>query len=137
MPNKSLPGDVQVDAYSASTSSQKLEFQRDYVVERHFQPLTIQDGTNTILKNREKNISELFENFQPLVTEAIQKFEPKNVFLCETPPLQFYERSKITKIRIEESNYFYMSINGDSENIQTIDLNKQVKSFKIRNSILR
>ena len=130
IPNKSLPEDVEIHAYSGSTSSQKLELLRHYSVKRPLQSLTIQDGTNTILKNREKNVSELFENFQALVSEAIRKFEPKKLFLCETPPLRIYERNKIANCRIEEWNNLLHEHYGDGENIQIIDLNKQVKSFK-------
>ena len=130
IPNKSLPEDVEIHAYSGSTSSQKLELLRHYSVKRPLQSLTIQDGTNTILKNREKNVSELFENFQALVSEAIQKFEPKKLFLCVTPPLRIYERNKIANCRIEEWNNLLHEHYGDGENIQIIDLNKQVKSFK-------
>ena len=73
-PNKSLPENVEIHAYSGPTSKQNLEILRNYKVERPLQSLTIRDGTNSLLKNREKNVSELFENFQALVTEAIQKF---------------------------------------------------------------
>ena len=71
-------------------------------MESPLQSLTIQDGTNTNVRKREKNVSELFENLQALVTEAIQELEPKKLFLCETPPLRTYDRNKIANGRIEE-----------------------------------
>ena len=63
IPNESLPEDVEIHAHSGSISSQKLENLRNYRLERPLQSLTIQDGINTILENREKNVSEQLENF--------------------------------------------------------------------------
>ena len=78
-------------------------------MERPLQSLTIQDGTITILTNREKNVSELLENFQALVTEAIQKFEPKKLFLCDIPPLRIYERNKSQIVELRSGTTHYKS----------------------------
>ena len=123
-----MPKGVDFHAYLGFTSSQKIELRRSYRMESPLQYLTIQEGTKTSLENREKNVSEFFENFQAFVTEAIKQFEPKNKFLCETPALRVYERNKIANGRIEHWNNLLHQHYGDCENLQTIDLNKEVKS---------
>ena len=99
--NKSLPEDVQIHATS---SSQTLSMLEHYTVRRPLTSLVIQDGTNTLLKSSQGDVSELFPEFESLVTKSLEKFELTKLFLCAVPPLRTIERNSVNMERIKQGN---------------------------------
>ena len=120
---KSLPEDVQIHAYPGSTSSQKLSMIEHYTVRRPLTSLVLQDGTNTLLKISQGDVSELFREFESLVTKSLEKFEPTKIFLREVPPLRTNERNSVNNERITQWNNILHEKYKDEPYFQIIPLN--------------
>ena len=60
----------------------------DYTVRRPLTSLVLQDGTNTLPKNSQEDVSELFREFESLVTKSQENFEPTKIFLCEVQSIR-------------------------------------------------
>ena len=117
-----IPQDTQLHAYRGSTTSDKLKVLQQYKTEgRTFNCIILQDGTNSILKNRDKDTNELFEKYSELVTYIIDNFEPQQLVLCEVPPvLNDVAASK----KIEEFNMMLNEQFKNEDNIAILKLNE-------------
>ena len=106
-----------------------------YTVRRTLTSLVLQDGTNTLLKISQEDVSELFREFESLVTKSLEKFEPTKIFLCEVPPLRTNERNSVNNERITQWNNILHEKYKDEPNFQIIPLNEHIKSFKAPNTL--
>ena len=66
--------------------------------------VTIQDGTNSILKLKDKSINDLFFDYETLVEAVKHKFAPDKLYLCEVPPLYPSKKNEIANQRIDSFN---------------------------------
>ena len=124
--NSSLPEDVQIHSYPGSTSNQKRELVEKYQIQKCLKSLVLQDGTNTILKNREQEIPELFKDFQSLVEECKEKFKPQKLFLCEVPPLRRSGRYNYMNGKIDQWNSLLHDNYKEENSVEIIHLNQQI-----------
>ena len=99
----SLPMDVTIHAYSGSTTREKIEVVDKYS-ERQLRSIILQDGTNSVLKNPDIPVCELFKDYETLVEKVSKKFNPEFLALVEVPPLRKSERNQSANERIKEFN---------------------------------
>ena len=55
---------------------------------KNLKTVIIQDGTNSILKEKHTETEALFENFTQIVDLVRTKFKPENIVLCDVLPVQ-------------------------------------------------
>ena len=106
-----------------------------YTVRRPLTSMVIQDGTNTLLKNGQEDVFELFREFESLVTESLEMFEPSKKFLSEVPPLRINDRNSVNNERIKQLNSILHEKYKDEPNFQIIPLNELIKSYKAPNTL--
>ena len=97
IPTYKLPTDTQIHAYRGSTTQEKLDLVNNYnLAEKdNMCTVTIQDGTNSILKLKDKSINDLFIDYETLVEAVKHKFAPDKLYLCEVPPLYPSKKMKL------------------------------------------
>ena len=61
--------------------------------------MTLQDGTNALLKNGSARAENLFDDFNTLVEAIREKFESTNSVICEVPPVLQNEESKNYRVQ--------------------------------------
>ena len=82
-----LPRDVAIHAYPGSTTEEKAEILDSYE-NKQLRTITLQDGTNSLLKQRSINVKNHFEKQKLLVEKLSSKFKPQKIFICEIPPVK-------------------------------------------------
>lgn len=103
IPLTDLPTDVQIHSYPGSTTEEKISLIEQYE-KTPLESLTIQDGTNSILKNMNTPVKDLFDSYKVLVNKAHDKFSPKNLFLMEVIPTNYKTGNERYNDRIKEFN---------------------------------
>ena len=84
---RSIPEDVSVHAYKGSTTQEKLALMEQYP-NLKMKTVLLQDGTNSILRNKNKDISELADDTCVLI-QAIKKNFPQMCWCSwKSPPNQ-------------------------------------------------
>ena len=82
-----LPRDVAIHAYPGSTTEEKAGILDSYE-NKQLRTITLQDGTNSLLKQRSINVKNHFEKQKLLVEKLSSKFKPQKIFICEIPPVK-------------------------------------------------
>ena len=79
--------DVAIHAYPGSTTDEKAGILDSY---ENKQPrtITLQDGTNRLLKQRRNKLEIHFEKWNLLIENLSSKFRPQKFFICEIPPVK-------------------------------------------------
>ena len=98
--DRTIPTDIVTHAYRGSTTSEKIQILDQYP-NRKMKTVVLQDGTNTIVKNKDKPIDEIFNEYQVLLDKVREKFSPDILVALEVPPMKNDPRktSKIPKYR--------------------------------------
>ena len=73
--DRKIPTDIVTHAYRGSTTSEKIQILDQYP-NRKMKTVVLQDGTNTIVKNKDKPIDEIFDEYQVLLDKVREKFSP-------------------------------------------------------------
>ena len=84
MNDRSIPEDVSVHAYKGSTTQEKLALMEQYP-DLKMKTVLLQDGTNSILRNKNKDISELADDTCVLIQAIKEKFSPDVLVFMEVP----------------------------------------------------
>ena len=120
MNDRSIPEDVSMHAYRRSTTLEKLALMQQYP-DLKMKTVLLQDGTNSILRNKNTDISELADDTCVLIQAIKENFSPDVFVFMEVPPIK-------------------KSTNKDStnENIKLINrkLREKLKSYEFENKIL-
>ena len=91
----------------------------------------IQDGTNSILKEKQKNIDELFEKYTDLVDLTRNTLSPENILLMQVPPIRNLPKNEHINERIKLFNNKTNALAGDENYKVAIvyDLMKAMPSY--------
>ena len=87
MNDRSIPEDVSVHAYKGSTTQEKLALMEQYP-DLKMKTVLLQDGTNSILRNKNKDISELADDTCVLIQAIKENFSPDVLVFMEVPPIK-------------------------------------------------
>ena len=112
--DRSIPQDIAIHGYRGATTEEKISIVENYP-ERKLKTVVVQDGTNSILKKKHTDVSELFENYKTLIENVSQKFQPENLVLCEVPPLREKEYNNTPNERIKEFNELLSKFSEESD----------------------
>ena len=77
--DNSIPPDICIRAYRGSTTKEKIA-----VVEKYPE----KNETNSILKQKHRDVNDLFNEYIELVEVVSHKFKPKSLVLMEIPPIK-------------------------------------------------
>ena len=101
--NRTIPTDIVTHAYRGSTTSEKIQILDQYP-NRKMKTVVLQDGTNTIVKNKDKPIDEIFDEYQVLLDKVREKFSPDILVALEVPPMKNDPRNTSKNTKIQEFN---------------------------------
>ena len=126
--DRSIPADVQILAYSGSTTKEKMKIIDNYE-EKNIKTFLLQDGTNAILKQTACMTDELIDDYSQLITKVQEKFKPETLLLMEVLPLKDEGKNKNSNQRIDQFNSKLKELADNSEynNIKVIPANELVK----------
>ena len=82
-----LPRDVAIHAYPGSTTDEKAGILDSYE-NKQLWTKTLQDETNSLLKQRSINVKNHFEKQKLLVEKLSSKFRPQRFFICKISPIK-------------------------------------------------
>ena len=85
--DRSIPEDVSVHAYRGSTTLEKLALMEQYH-DLKMKTVLLQDGTNSILRNKNKDISELADDTCVLIQAIKEKVSPDIIVFMEVLPIK-------------------------------------------------
>ena len=124
-----LPADVLIHSYSGSSTIEKTMILEKYE-HRPLKTVTLQDGTNSILKQLSKSPEQLFAQYTALLDKIREKFNPSQLFLMEAPPKCANDPD--TNKRIEDFNKLLNEYveQGDNERITIIPLHSKITSLE-------
>ena len=88
----------------------------------------IQDGTNSILKEKQKNIDELFEKYTDLVDLTRNTLSPENIVLMQVPPIGNLPKNEHINEGIKLFNDKTNALAGD-ENYKVANVNNLMKAM--------
>ena len=103
MNDRSIPEDVSVHAYKGSTTQEKLALMEQYP-DLKMKTVLLQDGTNSILRNKNKDISELADDTCVLIQAIKEKFSPDVLVFMEVPPIKMSTNNDSTNEKIKLFN---------------------------------
>lgn len=124
LPLNDIPSDIALHSYRGSTTEEKREIIKQYR-NVHLKTVTLQDGTNALLKNKLVDVEQLFENYTLLVKEIQEKFTPEKFLLCEVLPLNNNDVS--TDARIKQFNQLINDFAKGDENIEIVAFNAVIE----------
>ncbi len=81
-----LPEDIEIQAYSGSTTEEKADVTKIWEKVK-LETITIQNGTNDILKHKHESAEQMFKKHKSLVQSLSDRHNPFKVFICEVPPV--------------------------------------------------
>ena len=84
MNDRSIPEDVSMHAYRRSTTLEKLALMQQYP-DLKMKTVLLQDGTNSILRNKSTDISELADDTCVLIQAIKENFSPDVFVFMEVP----------------------------------------------------
>ena len=103
MNDRSIPEDVSVHAYKGSTTQEKLALMEQYP-DLKMKTVLLQDGTNSILRNKNKDISELADDTCVLIQAIKEKCSPDVLVFMEVPPIKKSTNNDSTNEKIKLFN---------------------------------
>ena len=96
MNHRSIPEVVSVHAYRGSATLEKMALMEQYP-DLKMKIVLLQDGTNSILRNKNKDISELVDDTCVLIQAIKEKFSPDVFVFMEVPPIKKSTNNDSTK----------------------------------------
>ena len=127
-----LPRDVAIHAYPGSTTEEKAGILDSYE-NKQLRTITLQDGTNSLLKQRSINVKNHFEKQKLLVKKLSSKFEPQKIFNCEIPPVK---NDDTVNEQIRNFNILLNNEYHDNPAIETINLHERICAVNNSNNPL-
>ena len=97
--DNSIPQDICIHAYRGSTTKEKIALLEKYP-EKELKTVVLQDGTNSILKQKHRDVNELFNEYIELVGVVSHKFKPKSLVLMSIPPIKSSNHNSVANERI-------------------------------------
>ena len=79
-----IPRDVAIHAYSGTTTDEKPGVLDSYE-NKQLRRITLQDGTNSLIKQRSINVKNHFEKQKQLVEILSLKIRPQKIFIAKIP----------------------------------------------------
>ena len=131
--DSTLPEDICVHDYRGSTTWEKIEVVKQ-LPKTVIKTVLIQDGTNSILKEKHKNIDELFEKHTDLVDLTRNKISPQNIVLMQVPPIRSLPKNEQINERIKIFNDKINALAGD-ENYKIANLYDLMKAMPSYDSL--
>ena len=101
--DNSIPQDICIHAYRGSTTKEKIAVLEKYP-EKELKTVVFQDGTNSILKQKHRDVNDLFNENIELVEVVSHKFKPKSLVLIEIPPIKSSNYNSVANERISAVN---------------------------------
>ena len=95
--------------------------------------LVLQDGTNTVLEEREKSVEQIVEGQRSLITLSQQIFQPEKIFKCEVPPFKSSIENSNVNEKIDEVNLHLQDLCHEFPNVELVPLCKEVKNCQRMN----
>ena len=117
-----LPRDVAIHAYPRSTTEEKAGILDSYE-NKQLRTITLQDGTNSLLKQRSINVKNHFEKQKLLVEKLSSKFKPQKIFICEIPPVK---NDDTVNEQIRNFNNLLNNEYHDNPAIEIINLHERI-----------
>ena len=99
----SIPQDICIHVYRGSTTKEKIAVLEKYP-EKELKTVVLQDGTNSILKQKHRDVNDLFNEYIELVEVESHKFKPKSLVLMEIPPIKSSNHNSVANERISAFN---------------------------------
>ena len=121
--------DIEIQAYSESTSEEKLA-NLSKCEKKKLKRVTIQDGTNSVLKHTNEAVEEIFQHHQDLIKQIEANHEPQKLFFCKIPPINDSEELSGCNEKIDAFNHKLNQHYEHNERYQLIQLNGLVASKK-------
>ena len=108
--DRTILTNIVTHAYQGSTTSEKIQILDQYP-NREMTTVVLQDGTNTIVKNKDKPIDEIFNEYQVLLDKVREKFSPDILIALEVQPMKNDPRntsknSKIQEFKLQRGSFF-------------------------------
>ena len=101
--DNSIPQDICIHAYRGSTTKEKIAV-LEKNPEKELKIVVLQDGTNSILKQKHRDVNDLFNEYIELVEVVSHKFKPKSLVLMEIPPIKSSNYNSVANERISAFN---------------------------------
>ena len=117
-----LPRDVAIHAYPGSTTEEKAGILDSYE-NKQLRTITLQDGTNSLLKQRSINVKSHFEKQKLLVEKLSSKLMPQKIFICEIPPVK---NDDTVNEQIRNFNNLLNNEYHDNPAIEIINLHERI-----------
>ena len=124
-----MPGDFEIQAYSGSTSEEKLAITSQWE-KKKLKTVTIQNGTNNVLKHKNQTVEKMFQHHQDLIKQIQANHELQKVLLCEIPPIFNSENLSGWNEKIDAFNHMLTQRYEHNECYQIIPLNALLASKK-------
>ena len=124
-----VPGDFEVQAYSGSTSEEKLAITSQWE-KKKLKTVTIQNGANNVLKHYNQAVEKVFQHHQDLIKQMQANHELQKVLLCEIPPKTDSEDLSVWNEKIDALNHMLTQRYEHNECYQIITLNALLASKK-------
>ena len=131
----SFPEDVSIHSYPGSKTEDKIEIVKKYKISTPLASLVLQDGTNTILKEKEKSVDEIIEGQRKLITLSQQIFRPEKIFMCEIPPLKSSIENSVVNKKVDEVNLLLQDLCHEFPNVELVPLCREIKNCPRMNDL--
>ena len=125
-----LLSDVAIHAYPGSTTDEKAGI-LDSNENKQLRTITLQDGTNSMLKQRSINVKNHFEKQKLLVEKLSSKFRPQKIFICEISPVK---SDDTVNERIRNFNDLLNNEYHDNPAIEIVNLHKRLCAVNSSNN---
>ena len=128
--DNSIPQDICIQAYRGSATKEKIVVLEKYS-EKEFKTVILQDGTNSILKQKLREVNDLFNEYIELVEVVSNKFKPKSLVLMEIPPIRSSNHNSIASERISalKKNLENFANSANSMNLKLLPIQQMVKKL--------
>ena len=119
---KDLLRDVAIHAYSGSTTDEKAGI-LDLYENKQLRTITLQDGTNSLPKQRSINVKTHFEKQKQIVEKFSSKIRPQKIFIYKNPPVK---NDDTVNERIRNFNNLLNNEYNDNPAIEIINLHERL-----------
>ena len=131
--DSTIPEDICVHDYRGSTTCEKNEVVKQ-LPKTVIKTVLIQDGMDSILKEKQKNIDELFEKYTDLVDITRNTLSPENIVLMQVPPIRNLPKNELINERIKLFNDKLNALAGD-KNYKVANVYDLVKAMPSYDSL--
>ena len=101
--DNSILQDICIHAHGGSITKEKIAVLEKYP-EKELKTVVLQDGTNSILKQKHRDVNDLFNEYIELVEVVSHILKPKSLVLMEIPPIKPSNHNSVANERISAFN---------------------------------